>query len=90
MSPMVLRRCMVRSMDITGVIPEPAVRNSTAAGGGSGMTKLPCGAANRMTVPARTPPTRWLDRNPSGMALTVMVTVRSVRLPRCRGAEVNE
>ena len=68
---------MVRNIDITGVIPEPAVRNSTASGAGSGSTKLPCGAASRTIVPGRTPATRWLDRNPSGMALTVMVTVLS-------------
>ena len=55
--------------------------NSTDAGAGSGMTKLPCGAASRTIVPGATPPTRWVDRNPSGMALTVMVMVR---LDRCR------
>ena len=78
---------MVRSIDITGVIPEPAVRNSTDGGGGSGRTKLPCGAANRTTVPGRTPLTRWVDRKPSGMALTVMLRVRD---PVARGGEVSE
>ena len=40
------------------------------------MTKLPCGAASRTMVPGATPPTRWLDRKPSGIALTVIVMVR--------------
>ena len=71
------RRASVRSIDITGVMPEPAVMNSTDAGAGSGMTKLPCGAASRTIVPGATPPTRWVDRNPSGIALTVMVMVRA-------------
>src|SRR4051794_31047525 len=73
------RRASVRSIDITGVIPEPPVRNNTDAGAGSGITKLPCGAANRTIVPGATPPTRWVDRNPSGMALTVIVMVRETR-----------
>ena len=45
------RRTSVRSIDITGVMPEPAVRNSIAGGAGSGSTKLPCGAASRTIVP---------------------------------------
>ena len=53
------RRASVRSIDITGVMPEPAVRNSTDAGAGSGITKLPWGAASRTIVPGATPPTRW-------------------------------
>ena len=77
---------MVRSIDITGVMPDPAVRNSTLSGAGSGMTKPPRGAARRTTVPGRTPATRWLDRKPSGMALTVMV---SSRWPAAAG-EVSE
>ena len=71
------RRANVRSIDITGVMPEPPVMNNTDAGAGSGMTKLPCGAASRTTVPGATPPTRWDDRNPSGMAFTVMVMMRA-------------
>ena len=51
--------------------------NNTDAGAGSGITKLPCGAASRTIVPGATPPTRWVDRNPSGMAFTVMVMVRA-------------
>lgn len=71
---------MVRSMAITGVMPLPAVKNSTFAGGGSGSTKPPCGAASRTTVPSGTPLTRWLDRKPSGIALTAMEISRLDRL----------
>ena len=82
------RRSSVRSMDITGVIPEPPVKNSSDAGAGSGSTKFPCGAASRTTVPGATPPTRWVDRKPSGMALTAIVMVRD--RPDVTGAEVSE
>ena len=78
---------MVRNIDITGVIPEPAVRNSTDDGGGSDMVKSPRGAASRTTVPGRTPPTKCVDRKPSGIALTVMEMVRT---PVDRGTDVNE
>ena len=80
------RRIRVRSIDITGVIPDPAVMNNTAGGGGSGSTKLPCGAASRTIVPGLTPATRCADRKPSGIALTVMVTVRAP----LTGLDVNE
>ena len=78
---------MVRNIDITGVIPDPAVRNSTDGGGGSDMVKSPRGAASRTTVPVRTPPTRCVDRKPSGIALTVMVMMRA---PVDRGTDVSE
>src|SRR5215475_9847544 len=82
------RRANVRSIDITGVMPEPPVMNSTDAGAGSGRTKLPCGAANRTIVPGATPPTRCVDRNPSGIALTVIVIVRLE--PDVTGLDVSE
>jgi hypothetical protein len=75
--PICPRRTSVRSIDITGVTPEPAVRNSTDAGAGSGITKLPCGACRRTIVPAAMPSTRCVDRKPSGMAFTVMAMLRS-------------
>ena len=50
------------------------------------MTKLPCGAANRTIVPGATPPTRCVDRKPSGIALTVMVILRL----EVTGADVRE
>src|ERR1700739_4275061 len=82
------RRARVRSIDITGVIPEPAVRNRIDGGAGSGSTKLPGGAASRTMVPGSTPATRWVDRKPSGIALTVMVTVRANA--EVAGLDVNE
>lgn len=39
-----------------------------------------------MTVPGLTPLTRWVDKNPSGVAFTVMVMF----LFRRRGTEVSE
>ena len=44
---MVPRRSRVRSIAITGVMPLPPTRNSIRAGGGSGSTKSPSGAASR-------------------------------------------
>ena len=67
--------------------------NNTDAGAGSGITKLPCGAASRTIVPGATPPTRWVDRNPSGMAFTVMVMVRELGPMSTEGSgrtDVNE
>src|SRR5271167_983128 len=91
MSPICLRRTSVRSIDITGVIPDPAVKNRIDGGAGSGNTKLPWGAASRTMVPGSTPATRWLDRKPSGIALTVIVTVRSVAdLAAPAGLDVSE
>ena len=85
-APIWLRRFMVRSIASTGVSPDPAVRNRMDAGGGSGSTKSPRGAASRTTVPGASPDTRWLDRKPSGIALTVTVTTRAP----ARGTEVSE
>ena len=66
------------------------MRNSTAAGAGSGITKLPCGAASRTIVPGATPPTRCVDRKPSGIALTVIVMVRERLMSWCTGLDVSE
>lgn len=76
----------VRNIAITGVIPLPAVMNRTLAGGGSGSAKSPLGAASRTMVPDLTPLTRWVDRKPSGVALTVIVMFVLSR----RGIDVNE
>ena len=59
-------------MAITGVIPLPAVTNRSFAGGGSGSANSPFGDASRTMVPGSTPLTRWVDRKPSGVALTVI------------------
>ena len=73
-------------MPITGVMPLPAVRNSTLAGGGSGRMKSPLGAAKRTMVPGSRPLTRWLEMKPSGVAFTVMEMCPWSR----RGVEVRE
>ena len=73
-------------MAITGVIPLPAVTNSNFGGAGSGSAKSPFGAARRTTVPGSTPLTRWSDKNPSGVALTV---IEISFLSRC-GTDVSE
>ena len=80
------RRSSVRSMEITGVIPLPPTRNSIRAGGGLGSTKSPAGAASRTIVPGARPRTRWSERNPSGIARTVIVIV----LRSCSGGELRE
>lgn len=69
-----------------GVMPLPAVMNSSDSGGGSGKVNSPCGAANRMMVPGSTPSTRCVDRKPSGVALTVIEISPSA----CSGTEVSE
>ena len=66
-------------MAITGVMPLPATRNRIFSGGGSGSTKSPLGSASRMMVPGSRPLTRCEDRNPSGIARTVMAMVRPSR-----------
>ena len=43
MSPIWLRRTNVRSIDITGVIPDPAVRNRIDGGAGSGKHEVALG-----------------------------------------------
>ena len=83
---MVSRRSSVRSIDITGVMPLPATRNSVFSGGGSGSVNSPAGAASRTIVPGSSPRTRWSERKPSGIARTVMVIVP---LPRT-GTELSE
>ncbi len=85
-SGIVPRRSSVRSIAITGVTPEPATRNKSFAGGGSGSTKSPSGSASRTIVPGSRPLTRCDESSPSGMARTVMEIVRPLRF----GAELTE
>ncbi len=75
----------MRSIAITGVTPEPPTRKSILAGGGSGSTKSPSGAASRTIVPGCRL-TRWPDILPSGIARMVMAMCRPERL----GAEEME
>ena len=86
MRPLRVRRSRVRSIAITGVIPLPPTRKNIFAGGGSGSTKSPLGSASRTIVPGASPRTRWSERNPSGIARTVIAMVR----PRRRGGELTE
>ncbi|SKY04697.1 Uncharacterised protein [Mycobacteroides abscessus subsp. abscessus] len=82
-------RCRImRSIEMIGVRPLPAVRKSTLSGSGSGRTNSPWGAANRTTVPGSSPLTRCVDRKPSGIALTVIAMVPSVRVRS--GTDVSE
>ena len=76
----------MRSIAITGVIPLPPTRKRIRAGGGSGSTKSPSGAASRTIVPGSQPLTRWEERKPSGIARTVIDKVRPLR----RGGELME
>ncbi len=73
-------------MDITGVTPLPATRNRIFSGGGLGSTKSPVGSASRMIVPGARPLTRCSERNPSGIARTVIEKV----FPSRSGGELTE
>jgi hypothetical protein len=57
-SGMVSRRLKVRRIDITGVMPLPATRNSSLSGGGFGSVNSPAGAASLTMVPGSSPRTR--------------------------------
>ena len=76
-----------RNIAITGVMPLPAVMNSSVGGGGLGSAKSPLGAARRMMVPGSTPLTKWADRKPSGVAFTVIEMLSFTAL-RNRGQRV--
>ena len=75
----------LRSIPITGVIPLPAVTNSTCCGACAGRWKSPVAWSSWMTVPGRARRTMWLLTLPSGIALTV-IAIR----PSRRGPEVSE
>src|ERR1700709_1240635 len=80
-------RCVIdRSIAMTGVMPLPAVTRSNLGGGGSGRAKAPCGEARRTIVPAFAPLTKWVDRKPSGVALTVI----EISFLSRRGVDVSE
>ena len=71
----------LRSMPITGVMPEPAVTNSSCSGIGIGSTKSPAACWRWIIWPARTRCTRCWETIPSGIALTVMLMCPSGRGP---------
>ena len=87
-SPSCSRRSSVRSIDITGVIPDPAVRNGSDAGAGSGGDEIALGGRQPHDGARCTPPTRWVDRKPSGIALTAMVIAPA--RPDVTAADVSE
>ena len=62
----------LRSMPMTGVMPEPAVTKSSLPRAGSGSTKSPAACSRWTSVPGRASRTRWLLTLPSGTALTVI------------------
>ena len=74
----------LRSIPMTGVMPEPAVtmRNLPPAGG---RTNSPAACSRWTSVPGRARWTRWLLTRPSGTALTV-IEIR----PSRRGPWVSE
>ena len=71
----------LRSIPITGVMPDPAVTSSIFSGIGSGSTKSPSACASWTISPGWILRTRWLETTPSGIALTVMLMLRSARGP---------
>ena len=70
----------LRSMPITGVMPEPAVtkRNLPPSGGS---TNSPAACSRWTSVPGWVRCTRWWLTRPSGTALTVIEIRRSGRGP---------
>ena len=72
---------------ITGVMPLPAVTNSSGCSTASGSTNSPAGGASRTSMPRRAWRTRCSDTNPPGMRLTVMA-MRPSRRPRQRRERV--
>ena len=70
----------LRSIPMTGVMPEPAVtmRNLPPSGGS---TNSPAACSRWTSVPGRASWTRWLLTRPSGTALTVMEMRPSRRGP---------
>ena len=68
-------------MPMTGVMPEPAVRNSALAGRGLRQHEL-AGGLVELDDRARASPrcTRWLLTLPSGIALTVTLMQPSARV----------
>ena len=73
----------LRSIPITGVMPEPAVTNSSLVPS-AGEFVLPAACSRWTRVPARARRTRWLLTLPSGTALTVTEIRPSARGPWVR------
>ncbi len=74
----------LRSIPITGVMPQPAVTNRSLvrlADEGGGSTNSPAACSRWISVPGRVCRTRWLLTVPSGTALTVIEMRPSGRGP---------
>ena len=66
-----------RSMPMTGVMPLPAVRNSSFSGTGRGSTNSPAGGPIRSSVPTGVWWASAPDTVPPGTAVTVIASVGS-------------
>ena len=73
----------LRSIPMTGVMPEPAVTNSSFVPSG-GSTNSPAACSRWTRVPGVARRTRWLLTLPSGTALTVIEMRPSARGPWVR------
>ena len=69
-----------------GVMPLPALTNSSRSGSGSGSTNVPSTPPKRTIVPGRTPPHRNGETLPAGTSLGVIAMRPSAR----SGSEVSE
>ena len=87
-TPLSVEGKRLRSIPITGVMPEPAVTNSSrtfSPRGAVGSTNSPAACSRWTSVPGRLSRTMWLLTLPSGTALTV-IEIR----PSARGPWVSE
>ena len=82
----VSRRSIERSMLMIGVIPLPALMNSSFSGSSSGSTKSPSTPPSDTIAPTRPCRTRYGETTPSSTFLTVIEMHPSAR----PGAEVSE
>ena len=65
----------MRSIDITGVMPDPPEIIRTWSGTWSGSTNSPCACDRCTTWPGRARSIRYRETTPSGLARIVMVKV---------------
>ena len=77
---------MLRSMLMIGVMPLPALMNSSLAGNGSGSVKAPSTPPRRTITPRRAVRTRYGDTLPDSTSFGVMLMQPSAR----SGSEVIE
>ena len=75
------RENRLRSIPITGVMPEPAVTSSSFVGQRLGQHELALGLLELQHLAGRARCTRWWETTPSGIALTVRLMQPSGRGP---------